>query len=200
MNRPQKPFATAPQPQSDGTLQVTITYLQMTRGPVTALRRPRLDDLAILRVRKPTVPFYRFLYNQVGGPWLWYERRALTDDALAAILGDSKVHVYVLYRDGEPAGYVELDYRVDDEVELAYFGLFPGQIGQGLGPWLLGWAVETAWVDSPTRLIVNTCNLDHPKAIIVYQQAGFRPHRQEKRTIADPRNAPYWHQPPLGHD
>lgn len=196
MNSPQQPFATIPQPRPDGTLQVTITYLQMTRAPTGSAGRSRVDDLAILRVRKPSVAFYRFLYNHVGEPWLWYERRALEDDVLAAILNDSKVHIYVLYRAGAPAGYVELDYRVSDEVELAYFGLFPEQIGIGLGPWLLRWAVETAWASGPSRLIVNTCNLDHPKAIIVYQRAGFSPYRQETCTMTDPRNAPFWNQPP----
>ena len=168
----------------------------MTRPPTSWFRRSRADDLTILRVREPTVAFYRFLYNHVGEAWLWYERRALADDALAEILNDSKVHVYVLYRAGAPAGYVELDYRVSDEVELAYFGLFPEQIGRGFGPWLLGWAVETAWASGPSRLIVNTCNLDHPKAIIVYQRAGFSPYKQETCTMIDPRNAPFWNQPP----
>jgi GNAT superfamily N-acetyltransferase len=196
LNSPQPPFATIPQPRPDGTLQVTVTYLQMTRPPSGSLRRSRADDLIILRAREPTVAFYRFLYNHVGEPWLWYERRALADNALAAILNDSKVHVYVLYRSGVPAGYVELDYRVSDEVELAYFGLFPEQTGMGLGPWLLGWALETAWASGPSRLIVNTCNLDHPKAIIVYQRAGFSPYRQETCTMTDPRNAPFWNQPP----
>ena len=91
---------------------------------------------------------------------------------------------------------MELDYRVSDEVELAYFGLFPEQMGRGFGPWLLGWAVETAWASGPSRLIVNTCNLDHPKAIIVYQRAGFSPYQQETCTMNDPRNAPFWNQPP----
>jgi hypothetical protein len=137
LNSPQPPFATIPQPGPDGTLQVTVTYLQMTRPPTSSLRRSRADDLTILRVREPTVAFYRFLYNHVGEAWLWYERRALADDALAEILNDSKVHVYVLYRAGAPAGYVELDYRVSNEVELAFLGLFPEKIGRGFGPWLL---------------------------------------------------------------
>lgn len=191
-----KTFATIPLPGPDGRLDVTITYLQMLKRPTTTLRRPRLDELAVLRARRPAVSFYRYLYNHVGAPWLWYERRALSDQALKAIICDDKVHLYVLYREGAPAGFVELDHRVSQEVELAYFGLFPEQIGMGLGPWLLGWAVETAWASGPSRLIVNTCDLDHPKAIIVYQRAGFSPYRQETCTITDPRSAPFWNQPP----
>ena len=188
-------FATAPQPRDDGTLRVTITYLQMTRQPTGTPRRPPLKDLAVFRIKRPSLPFYRFLYNEVGKPWLWYERRAMADTDLKTILSNEKVHVYALYRGGEPAGYVELDYRQDNEVELAYFGLLPWHIGNSIGPWFLDWAVSTAWNDRPSRLIVNTCNLDHPKAIIVYQQAGFRPYRQDTVTIRDPRREPFWDSP-----
>ncbi len=167
----------------------------MTRQPTGTPRRPPLKDLAVFRIKRPSLPFYRFLYNEVGKPWLWYERRAMADTDLKTILSNEKVHVYALYRGGEPAGYVELDYRQDNEVELAYFGLLPWHIGNGIGPWFLDWAVSTAWNDRPSRLIVNTCNLDHPKAIIVYQQAGFRPYRQDAVTIRDPRREPFWDSP-----
>ena len=195
MKKHRQSFPTAPRPGVDGTLQVTITYLQMTRQPTATPRRPPLSDLAVFRIRQPSVPFYRFLYNEVGKPWLWYERRAMADADLQEILSNERVHVYALYRGGEPAGYVELDCRTNDEVELAYFGLLPWHIGVGIGPWFLDWAVSAAWAETPTRLIVNTCDLDHPKAIIVYQQAGFRPYRQETITIRDPRREPFWDSP-----
>ena len=195
MKEPFFPFATTPRPRDDGTLRVTITYLQMVRQPTGSPKKPPLSELAVFRVKQPSLPFYRFLYNEVGQPWLWYERRAMADADLQEILCHEKVHVYVLYRGGEPAGYVELDYRQKNEVEVAYFGLLPWHIGSGIGPWFLEWAVNTAWADRPKRLIVNTCNLDHPKAIIVYQQAGFRPYRQEIVTIRDPRHEPFWNGP-----
>ncbi len=195
MKEPLSPFATTPRPRDDGTLRVTITYLQMVRQPTGSPKRPPLSELAVFRVKQPSLPFYRFLYNEVGHPWLWYERRAMADADLQDILCHQKVHVYVLYRGGEPAGYVELDYRQEDEVEVAYFGLLPWHIGSGIGPWFLEWAVNTAWADKPKKLIVNTCNLDHPKAIIVYQQAGFHPYRQETVTIRDPRREPFWNGP-----
>ena len=195
MKEPLSPFATTPRPRHDGTLRVTITYLQMVRQPTGAPKRPPLSELAVFRVKQPSLPFSRFLYNEVGQPWLWYERRAMADADLQEILCHEKVHVYVLYRGGEPAGYVELDYRQKNEVEVAFFGRLPWHIGSGSGPWFLEWAVNTAWTDKPKKLIVNTCNLDHPKAIIVYQQAGFRPYRQEIVTIRDPRHEPFWNGP-----
>jgi hypothetical protein len=34
---------------------------------------------------------------------------------------------------------------------------------------------------------VHTCNLDHPRALGLYQKAGFTPYGQEATVIDDPR-------------
>ena len=161
--------------------EVTITSLEMlaqpARGPA---RPPRLTEkIALMRAERPTVGFYRYLYNAVGEPWLWYERNQLSDAELAAIIQDERVEVCVLYYGGTPAGYAELDFRQEGEVELAYFGLIQDYIGLGLGRYMLDWAIDTAWSHEPRRLWVNTCTLDHPSALPVYQKAGFVPCGQE---------------------
>jgi GNAT superfamily N-acetyltransferase len=92
---------------------------------------------------------------------------------LRAILDDPAVSVHVLYVDGTPAGYFELDGRAGDTVDLAYFGVMPEFIGLRLGPWLLGQAIGMAWDRDPARVTVNTCTLDHPKALPLYQRFGF---------------------------
>jgi len=170
-----------------GKLEVVITYLEMTHRP----RRPhsphRGEKLALMRAERPIPSFYRYLYNTVGAPWLWYERRLLDDDSLCDIIHHHQVEVYVLYVGGNPAGFVELDCRVADEVEIGLFGLLPEFIGRGLGHYLLDWAVDESWDKEPDRVWVHTCNLDHPHAIAVYQRAGFAPYRQETKLIDDPR-------------
>jgi GNAT superfamily N-acetyltransferase len=59
----------------------------------------------------------------------------------------------------------------------------PEAIGRGLGTWLLRTAVHAGW-DMPgtVRMTVNTCSLDHPAALSLYQKAGFSPMRQEQRS------------------
>ncbi len=181
------PLPTPPDPL-EGKLRSVITYLEMKDRP--ALRPvppPAGVKLALLRAETPSVAFYRFLYHTVGKPWLWWARRAMSDEALARAVQDPKVEVYVLYCEGQPAGYAELDRRVDGEVELAYFGLLPEFIGRKLGPYLLTWAIEQAWSYGPDRVWVNTCTFDHPKALPLYQRLGFVPYRQETQVIDDPR-------------
>lgn len=172
-----------------GKLRSVITHLEMRAAPGRAPMRPHGVKLALMRAERPTVSFYRYLYDTVGEAWMWWERRALADRALEKIIHDEKVEVYVLYSSGVPAGFAELDRRQAEEVELAYFGLLPQFIGKGLGGYFLGWAVEAAWAYEPVRLWVHTCDFDHPGALAVYQRAGFVPYDQEVEIIDDPRLA-----------
>ena len=174
------------EPLPAGKLEMVITYLEMHRPPPRQATR-RAEPVAIMRARRPTVSYYRYLYDTVGGPWMWFERRLMADADLARVIQDAAVEIYVMYLDGVPAGYAELDRRRGDDVELSYFGLMPEFIGRGLGRYLLDWVVGRAFEAGPARLWVHTCNFDHPGALAVYQRAGFRPYGQERVVIDDPR-------------
>ena len=59
----------------------------------------------------------------------------------------------------------------------------PEAVGQGLGTFLLETAVHTAWeMPGVARLTVDTNSLDHPRALPLYQKAGFTPVRRETVT------------------
>jgi GNAT superfamily N-acetyltransferase len=156
------------------TITTVVTYLEMTTPPATPPRPAPRPGLEIRVARRPSVAFYRFLYAAVGEPWTWTVRRCLNDAELAAILADPEVEVNVLWAGGVPAGYAELDRRAPPDVEFAHFGLMPEYIGQGLGGYLLDWAVHHAWRARPRRLWLHTCDLDHPRALDFYQKLGFR--------------------------
>ena len=68
-------------------------------------------------------------------------------------------------------------------IDLAYFGMVPEVVGRGLGSWLMKTAILTAW-DQPgaTKVTVNTCTLDHPRALALYQKNGFTPVRREDKS------------------
>ncbi len=154
------------------TIPVKTTYLQML-APKDCATPPPCDGISILWAEKPTLSFYRFLYESVGKDWTWVDRLLMTDDQLRAIIHDELVEIHVLYVRGTPAGFAELDRRVSGEVELAYFGLMPEFQGNGLGRYFLHWAVGKAWSHDPGRVWVHTCELDHPAALPLYQEAGF---------------------------
>ena len=53
----------------------------------------------------------------------------------------------------------------------------------GLGSWMLRTAVHMGWDREGTeRMTVETCSLDHPRALGLYQRAGFTPVGQQRKT------------------
>ena len=88
--------------------------------------------------------------------------------------------LYTFLRSGWPHGFFILDGRAAGICDLAYFGLVPEAIGQGLGLFLIETAVHMAWDrEGVRRMTVNTNSLDHPRALPLYQRAGFEPVRRE---------------------
>jgi ribosomal protein S18 acetylase RimI-like enzyme len=168
-------------------IDVVVTYMEMTAPPTRPSVPLPAGKHALPRVDTPSVEFYRFLYNTVGEEWLWTDRRRMADEKLLAEVTHADVELYVLYSGGQPAGFVELDRRPKPAISFNYFGLLKDFIGRGLGKYLLSWAVDQAWSYNPEKLIVDTCSLDHPRAIGEYQRAGFRPVRQEQKKMLDPR-------------
>lgn len=169
--------------QPPGKVQTTVTYLEMLSPPRLAAPRPAPQNITIMPAVKPAVAFYRFLYDAVGAKWNWIDRRKLSDEALAAILQHAQVEIYVLYVNGAPAGYAELDFRQWPEVELAYFGLMPEFIGKGLGLHFIDEMIKLVWQRRPKRFWLHTCTLDHPQALSFYRKAGFVPYKEETEVV-----------------
>ena len=160
------------------TVEVKTFYLEMLVAPERTVPSPR-EGLIFLHAQRPTVPYYRFFYDAVGDQWHWSSRKQLADAEIAAILNDPKVEMHVLYCDGVPAGFAELDRRTEGEIELVQFGLLPDFIGKGLGKYFLQWTIDQAWGCKPRRFWLHTCTLDHPAALPNYLKAGFVVYREE---------------------
>jgi len=151
---------------------LVTTYLHMTRPEQFLPSFVQRDDLLMLPMRTPDVDYYRFLYKSVGEPWCWRDRLIMPNEELRAVLASSTNTVNVMYVDGTPAGYIELE-RQNDDMEIAYFGLRTGYFGQGLGKHLLSVGIKQAWASGVRRVWVHTCNLDGPHALKNYQARGF---------------------------
>lgn len=155
---------------------VTVTFLRMDERPRDPAP-PLPADCILVLVPKPSVGFYRYLYQSVGQNYLWWLRRSEPDEAVQEVLESPYVGLYVLYRKFEPIGFFELDGRRGPFLNLSYFGLFPEAIGQRFGFAFLRAAVDKAWAVSPRAVTVNTCSGDHPRALPGYLRAGFKPVR-----------------------
>jgi len=166
--------------------EITITHLEMLENPRLSVPAPPHSQISLIRADNPPVHFYRYLYQTIGADYIWVNRLKMSDEELTAIIQDPAVELYVLHVNGCPGGYVELDFRKMPDVELVFMGLMPEIIGQGFGRYLLSQAIALAWLHSPKRLFVQTCTLDHPRALGLYQRCGFVPFAQEHGALEDP--------------
>ena len=171
-------------------LSATVTYLGMEAKPKGPPPPSPLLRTAIMKCENPPVHFYRYLYDTIGQPYFWVERRLWSDDKLRSHLADPKIVIYALYLGGVPAGMVELDFRENGVCQIGYFGLMPEFTGRRIGPWFLHQVVELAWAEPVSRLILNTCTLDHKKALATYQRAGFVAYARSERVVLVPPDFP----------
>lgn len=157
------------------TLETRVTHLEMSGRP-PRVPMPLGCRLALMRAPGIPLAYYRWLYEQVGRPHHWKMRRNLDDADLAAQIHAETTDISVLYCEGAPAGFFELDRaRLPDAVEIVYFGLLPDFQGRGLARFFLSEAIQAAFAHDPRRITLQTNTLDSPRALVLYQKAGFRP-------------------------
>lgn len=162
-------------------MTVTIWHLEILdraafRRSESALR------YKLERVLAPSPSFLRYLYIATGKDWSWTDRLPWTDAQWLARQADPAVEFWVAMDEGAPAGYFELAHLDDGQsVELCYFGLLPHAVGKGQGGAMLTAAIDRMWEMEAKRLYVNTCSLDHPKALDNYKSRGFSVFRESLR-------------------
>ena len=165
------------------SLKATVTHLEMKRRPRATTPLPVNLHATLMRATEIPLHFYRYLQWQVGREWHWVTRLRMSDEDLSKVVHAQTNRIFVLSVDGAPAGFFELTEVDDSTVELSYFGLMEHVRKRGLGEWMLGQAIATAWSNTPTRVIVSTNTLDHSAALPLYQKMGFEPVSQNQAII-----------------
>ena len=158
-------------------LKARITQLEMNARPAHREPLPIIKSrLSLVRTSGMPPAFYRYLYEQVGKPHHWFIRRSLNDAQLQEFLAKSTAEIWVLSVDGSPAGFFELDLSdLPGQADILYFGLVPHYQGRGLSRFMLSEAIHAAWDKSPVKVSIQTNTLDSPRALVLYQKAGFSP-------------------------
>jgi thiosulfate/3-mercaptopyruvate sulfurtransferase len=157
-------------------LKAYITDLEMKTRPVRREPLPTGARISLLKTRDITPSFYRYLYREVGKAHHWFIRRAMNDEQLKAALSSKNVEVWVLYVEGGPAGFFEIDFtKMPKYADIQYFGLLSDYQGRGLAKFMLSEAISAAWDKGPQIVSIQTNTLDSPKALVLYQKAGFEP-------------------------
>lgn len=177
-------------PAAERAETYTVTYLEMTARPShPPAPAPLGQRLLLLRAEMPPPGYFLYLYRGVGDAFAWTDWLDQPDERVRAFVQARGMRLFTLLVEGWPGGFFLLDGRTPGVCDLAYFGLMPEAIGRGLGGWLLDQALREGWaLPGVEKMTVNTCTLDHPRALPLYQQHGFAPVRREVRPhrAADP--------------
>lgn len=162
----------------------TVWYLEMHQTPAAVfVARPGTE---FLETDKPlTAAAYRKMYYGVGEAWDWLDRMVMPEAELLSVINRDDTFHYRLHVNGQLAGMAE--YVVTPAfTEVQYFGLLPAFVGKGWGLYFLNQVIDQAWRFGRPLVQLNTCSLDHPNALSVYQKAGFKIVReevQERKTL-----------------
>jgi len=143
------------------------------------------DGISFTREMDVSVSTYRALYDQVGRQWHWVNRRTLTDRQLSAIIHHPATEIFRLKKRDRAIGFVELNFKLFPQVEIVFVGLIQDAIGRGLGSRMLEHVIGYIHTRAPSRIIIQTCTLDHPSALPLYQRMGFTPAGRKQVTIID---------------
>jgi|TARA_B100001093_G_scaffold14063_1_gene12959 GNAT superfamily N-acetyltransferase len=166
--------------------KTTVTHLEMMPPFLPATPDAGWPDgISFTREMDISVAAYRALYDQVGRQWHWVNRRMLTDRQLSAIIHHPATEIFTLKNRDRAIGFVELNFKLFPQVEIVFVGLIKDAIGRGLGSAMLERVIDYIYTRAPSRIIIQTCTLDHPSALPLYQRRGFTPVGRKQVTIID---------------
>ena len=165
-------------------LQYVVTFLEMT-APPSGPARPAPEGFRLRWIEDAGPDLFRELYDGVGADYHWTDLHRVPAAELEDYVRDPETEIHLIeHATGGRAGFFQLDFRdsaTEGVAEIAFFGLLPGHRGRGVGGWALDQALRSAWRNGIRRVDVNTCTLDHPAALGLYQRMGFRRVRSETR-------------------
>lgn len=154
-------------------IKTLVTYLEMKERCMNVL--PALaKGFELKYINKVDVGEYLNLYKQIGKDYHWVSRLRINKADLQNILHHADVKVFILYENQVAIGFFELNSKnLPKSIEISFIGLIRHAIGRGLGSLLTQYAVTYAWAQNPGRIIIQTCTLDHKRALPLYQKLGF---------------------------
>ena len=165
---------------------VVPDQIKVCQTTLESRARPRLfvpapvARLVFVRAVDPPAHFYCYLYRTIGKAYRWPADRIADVSALQESLARDSRHLYVLYVEGVPAGFADVDYGDWPTAAIEFFGVMPDVIGRGYGRFMLAQTLGVIWSRGPDALRVRASHLDHPAVFVLYQKFGFEPVGQEE--------------------
>ncbi|MEL7027042.1 MAG: GNAT family N-acetyltransferase [Pseudomonadota bacterium] len=148
---------------------------------------PLPAGISLAAWNKPPLEDYRKLMAEIGAEWLWFSRLSLSDGELERRIHKADVEISCLWKGEEPVGLAELLFKDKDTCEVSYFGVTEVLFGTTSARCLMTDAIDRAWSRPISRMQLNTCTLDSPKALDFYRRSGFVEYDRAVEIARDPR-------------
>ena len=168
-----------------GHIAMVVTYLEMTARPAPRTA-PVPEGHRLAPWPDPPLEDYRAIMRRIGKDWLWQGRLSLSDGELKRRIHGEDVDIMCLWDAETPVGIAELKFK-GSACNLVFFGVAASLIGTTGARALMADAIDRAWVRDITRFDLNTCTLDHPKALDFYRRSGFVEYDRAVEITRDPR-------------
>ncbi|WP_242927443.1 GNAT family N-acetyltransferase [Pontibacter vulgaris] len=143
----------------------------ITIAPCTTSDLYTLQDIAI----NSYGDHYLYLWYDGG---MWYIDRSFSDNALKTDLADSNAAFFLIYNEGELAGFLKLNidkelegYTSEECLELERLYLVKSAVGKGIGREVVDFTV--AFAKERNKRIVWLKAMDSSPAVNFYEQNGF---------------------------
>ena len=190
-------------------VDVTITDLMLERAGFDQISPPPppASPVYLHKIPNPESAFFRVLYHFVGHAFGWYEQKKIDDETLNTRLHHSNTQLIIFTHQSSlpnlssmkaieqnSLGFAELTLHPPYQVELSFFGLFSHTHGKGLGSTCLYQTLNHGFTLNDhqiQRFILNTCTLDHSRALPLYQSLGFIAQGRRQITIENPHNGQF---------
>ncbi|CCD93352.1 hypothetical protein BRAO375_2560021 [Bradyrhizobium sp. ORS 375] len=154
--------------------ELLTTYLELIAPPNNNPLVAPMDGVTVAAER-PAYCEYMRLWRLIGDPLDWDGRRLAPSETVDAVLKSPDTEIFIARFRGEAFGLCEFNQIEPRESELVYFGLSPAFQGRRLGPFFLDVSLREYWGSKlPTRIWLHTDTSDHPKALSLYERAGFK--------------------------
>ncbi len=169
-------------------IKTLVTFLQMCEQK-HEYPAPFPDHILLKRVKNISISQYRQIYKQIGEKYYWVSRKVISDSELKVIIHHPKVEIYILCdtrlpTDEQIIGFFEISAQnAPRSAEISFIGLVDNAIGKGLGLLLTQYAIQYAWAQNVGRILIQTCTLDHKRALPLYQKLGFSAYNRQNSEI-----------------
>ena len=165
------------------TQQVKRNYLEISSLKDLKEIKEISKDYSLELLNPTNFQLNKFFYKNVGKKHQWVDRLIWSETQWIDYVSSKKLKTYIFKHKEDLAGFFELIFHKNKEIEIAYFGLLEEFQNKKLGSYLLCEAIKISFSENINRVWLHTCSLDHRNALNNYIARGMQIFKTETVVI-----------------